>query len=671
MQTDHAEMESSAEFAGLPRDQRDRVRALLNCLAALPEGYKVTGPGGAIARLAAAGAGSMGNARRLYYLYRDQRRWQCLVDDRCRPAATLALSGNRSPRFRAWVQQVVEQNQRKTAPAIQQIHTAFLLGNVSIPGYEQWPGGSIPAGCSASSLRAIIKRWELDNVRHGLKMNASAQIGPILTREGLKPGQVYEFDDMWHDHLVVMGSQHPRVLEFGAFDVASACRIHWGHIPSVMREEDAKKQGLTQKMFVLFLAYVLRYIGYHKDGCRLIMEHATTRLPAPVAKLLTDSLPRVTIDLGSITGESQVKLGGYAGQMGGNPRRKSGIENSHSGIHNLLGDLPGQVGRDRQHTQEMTVGRTHAQEQAEKWRRLLTEKGRSDLAALVQNHFLTFRQFSELLIIKYRLWNGRTQHVLEGWSGNTRLSYQLAPGIWTPEEVLTQGGRIPLSPALCAAIEGNPTMVREERLSPQEVWNRGHADLIRIPLSLYVEMLSDLKHFGREATVRGGLLKVQDKLVQEDPLYYLAEIVSPEGRRHLLGEGEQVRCCLNPFATEALVILDAAGRILGEAPLYKRIPHQDEESLREQMGRVESFNARRLTQQQARWTGATQQALSTHQSNRALAEEGGVLRPRQARPALRMQSPRKAIARPLPEDDVDYSPAPTRLPELPDEPTYL
>ncbi len=642
METDHAEMEQSTEFAALPRPQRDRVRALLNCLAALPEGGKVTGPGGAISRLAAAGAGSMGNARRLYYLYRDQRRWQVLVDGRSRPAATLVLSGNRSPRFRSWVQTVVEQNQRKTAPAIEQIHTAFLLGNITIPGYEGWEGGSIPPGCSASSLRGLIKRWELDNVRHGVKMNAATQLSPILTREGLKPGQVYEFDDMWHDHLVVMGSEHPRVLEFGAFDVASACYFHWGHIPSIKREEDAKKQGLTQKMFVLFLAYVLRYIGYHPSGCRLIMEHATTNLPERIKLLLTSSIPGLTIDCGSITGALQATIGGYVGQIGGNPRRKAGIENSHSGIHNLLGDLPGQVGKDRQHTQEMTLGRVREQELAEKWRNKLIALGRDDLAALVQNHFVTFRQFSDLLIIKYRLWNGRTHHQLEGWSANTRIEYELTPGTWTPEEVITQGGRRPISATLRAAIGSNPAMVRESRLSPQEVWNRGQGELTRIPLSLYVEMLSDLKHFGREVKVRGALIKVQDKLVSPEPLHYLAELVSPEGRRYQLGEGETVRCCLNPYAPEALVILDPAGRILGEAPLYQRVAHLDDEGLREQMGRVESYNARRLTQQKARWEGETAAARALHTRNRELAAEGGVLGTREAAGVRQIAAPKPA-----------------------------
>ena len=624
MQTDLTNMLTAPAYAALPQEQRNRCLAALNCLENLPAKGRLTGRGGALERLAAALGCSVKTATRLYYAYKRMGSWEVFVDGRSAQAARMETEGARSPRFAAWVAQVFEGNQRSTAAAVAEIHRMFRMGTVVIPGFERHPGGYVPKGCSESSLRAKIRRAELANVRLGLGKAAKAQVPALMTRANLLPGQVYEFDDMWHDHLVVAGGQLVRVLEFGVVDVASGCRVHWGHLPALRKADtDKARQGLTQAHFILFLAYLLRYVGYHKDGVRLVMEHGTATLPERVAVLLRGAIPNLELVMGGMHDQEQRQLQGYAGSRHGNPRTKTHIESQHNGIHNLLAHLPAQVGMDRQHHPEGTYGMMKAQEQVELWRERLTQAGRPDLAAALQNHFLTMAQFSELLLVAYNLFNRRTDHRLEGWERNTELEYQVGPGVWMPASQLTAGGTQPLSPLLADAVRQNPALVREVKLSPQAVWERGKGELARIPLALYVELLALAstdreKSLGRTVRVRGGLVTVQNRLISPEPLHYQAECYTPAGRRILLGEGEEVRVVMNPYATESLVLLGERGEVLGECPQYTRADLGDMEAVYAQIGRTREVQVARQAQQRARWQGERGRVEAIHAANRAL-----------------------------------------------------
>ena len=231
--------------------------------------------------LAAAAGCGYAMARVLWERYK-RNGWRGLCDGRSMPRAEMVEGGARSLRFRAYVQKVAEANQLSTQRAIEHIQDSFRYAQPgTIPGFERWQPcgreGALPPGVSATSLRAIIRKHELANIRQGLKTNHATLPMVLTTRAGVRPGTVYEFDDMWHDHLVLVpGQKTPvRVLEFGCLDVASGCRIHWGFCPRVIRD-DGTKQGLTSRMFVLFLAYVLRYIGYDAEqGVTLVVEHAS------------------------------------------------------------------------------------------------------------------------------------------------------------------------------------------------------------------------------------------------------------------------------------------------------------------------------------------------------------------------------------------------------------
>ncbi len=670
-----ADIMADAQYAALPEIQRDRVRRIANCLYAAGAHPRITGNGGLLEQLADILGCTVANAQRIYYRYRKSGHWQDLADARCNPPQDLPDAGACSPRFQAWVQRVAESNQRTTAQALQYIRECLIAGNktITVPGFENWPGGSVPAGCSDTSLRNRIKRARLANKRLGLKTNAAHRLPLLTTRKDTEPGQVYEFDDVWHDNLVLWpGQAEPvRVLEFGALDMASACRISWGSIPR-FDKNDGKRQGLTQRMFTLFLADLLYRIGYHRDGCTLIMEHGTATLPEHIATLLTESNLGITIRQGGISGHQQAKLGGYTGQIGGNPRAKAQIESSHNGLHNFLAYLPGQVGKDRQHYAEETYGMLKAQQLVEMWRAKLRENGRDDLAAALCNHFISYHEFMEILALKVTQWNARTNHNLEGWEKHTTPEYQLIPGQWTPAALLTNNGTQPLPAIIAAAAQANPAMVRMRKLSPQEVWAAGNATLRRIPFATYVDMLRGADMFGKRLRVYGGLLTVQDKVIGKDKLHYIAEVYA-HGRKYFLEENETVSAVLNPYNINNLIILDDAGRIMGEAPLYTRTNLGNTEALHEQMGRVAAYNARRNAMQQALYEEDTARVNLLHQYNKTIAAQGGALQqPTRSKPAAHVRKSPMTLA-PEPEAPaISYKPTtPRRLPDAPGSQTYL
>lgn len=626
---------SDAEFAALPRLQRDRVSLLVNIMAQHQAGDSVTKAGGLLSRLMRAVGCSKANASRMYYAYRESGDWRALCDKRSLAPVMVSNEGAKSPRFREYVTGMLEKNQRSVQAAIADIHDAIKFGYEVIPGLEDWPlaSGRLPSGCSESSLRKLVKRHELAVMKFGLKSAEARAHDPMVlkTRVGVPVGAVYELDDMWHDHLVVSGGQAVRVLEFGAIDYASACRIHWGNTPHVVKD-DGKRQGLTQEMFVLFVAYLLRYVGFAASGLALHTERGTAALPESVVKKLECCGLPIRVVRGRMTGAAQAKIGGYKGQIGGNPRAKALIENSHSGIHNMLADLPGQVGKDRQHTQESSLGRVKEQEQVELWRRQMIKVGRHDLAAGLENHLLTAHQFNELLIVRYKLHNARTDHELEGWGEYTEAAVELSPGHWVPVGELTR------TPLLREQIACGGVPVREQRLSPMKVWQTRRPDWAVIPMSLYLDILSLTKLCNRTITVKSEQLVVQDKLVGKEKLVYSFDCIAPNGRPIQLDEGVSYQCLFNPYAPNALLVTDERGRVIAEAPLKSRVRADDDAGILEQSQRVQERKAVKLADAEARWGTTTNATRAKNERNRALAEEAGLVKPL---PAPRAKRPKK------------------------------
>lgn len=582
--------------------------------------------------------------------------WRGLVDGRSLPRPELVADGARSLRFRQWVQKVAESNQLSTLRAVEFVQDALRYGMGSpIPGFEHWTPcgktGALPPGTSETSLRAMIKKHELANIRQGLKTNHAALPMVLTTRRGVRPGTVYEFDDMWHDHLVMVeGHREPvRVLEFGALDVASACRIHWGFCPRIIRD-DGSKQGLTKAMFVLFLAYVLHVVGFAKEGVTLVLEHATASIDKDLRTLLEGAGLGICIRESGIVGTVQAGMGGYTGAIGGNPRGKTHIEVSHAAIHKINAFLPGQVGKDRQHMQESTLGRIREARQLGRYVEMLRASGRHDLAEAVQMPFLTITEFAEVLKLNYYLWNHRTDHALEGWSERTMKELRVGSQWMTRQQLLADGAE-ELAPALLSQVAENPSLMRIRKMSPAEVWEQERGEWQRIPMGLYIEMIKSPKVCGRTLRVRHGQLQAQDKLLCMEPIIYRARVYTPDKRAYWLAEGEEFYCVINPFDLAHLVVLDKQGAILGLCEQLTRASVADDEQIHHLTGKVAAAKAALLADQKARWAGDTAREQQRHEQHMAMFDAAGVLTPRKKAAAAPVQPPGRAFAKALPSED--------------------
>ncbi len=624
------------DFAALGEEQRKRVLRLLYALRSAPADMKVTGAGGLLYRLAAAAPCSYGLARKMWYAYAKTGDWRELYDHRTTPA--IALTQNR--RLRALlaeqVQLFAEAHQRSTAQAIHDVWNLIRAGEMA--GFEEWVGlDRLPPGCSETSLRSHIKKGELANKRLGLKSNTREQAQMRLTREGIAPGRIYEFDDVQHDNLVRIGTSRQcavRVLEFAAQDVSSGYILHHGGCAAVKREDGVQatpgksgtKQNLNGKMALMFVAYVLRYVGYSAEGVELRLEHATTSLPPRVIALLETCGQGITCRMGGINGWQQKKIAGYEGTPGGNPHNKALKEQQWSTMHNLLDYLPGQVGKDRQHAPEETHGLKKIEQEASRFELALRRKGLHELADALHHPVLNIAQFHAILNQKYAEYNGSCDHQFEGVEIRKRPMY-LAGGVWRSEAEITNGAGF--TPEEEEFYRAHPHLMTWENMSPAEVWHsvpraRSAKQWRYLPLAVYVEMLKDEKYFGRKATVTGRRITLRDQYISHDELVYDAEMVTPAGRKVTLENGERVRVVLNPVSQAPLVVLDEKGGIMGECPQVLRTSPLDDEMVHEQLGRIRSQNVSAQAAQLARWKKDRELVEARREENLRIAAEGGV-----------------------------------------------
>lgn len=615
---------ASQEFAELPSNQRRRVdkwAAELDWLdQMLKRGGRRTGPGGLYKEIARRMSLKESAVSRVVRAWEQTQDWHVLLDGRMHNNKPVEDYGIKTPRFKAWAVRFAEHELRSSKEAIRKIYTIFLHGGMIIDGYEHHVPGTIPPEINERALQRIFQAHAKEIKRARFGVDAVKELPVLRDRTALEVGQWYEMDDVMHDIQVLYQGQAVRVSEFGMIDYASACRIHWGSIPNFRRLDDNKRQALTRKMALMFLAYVLRYIGYHPDKCVIMMEHATATLSQDKMDLLKAATNGVIeIRKGGIKGAAQKAIGGRAARGHGNPMAKGEIEGSHNLIHNTQGNLPLQVGWTGRNEPAVTWGLRREAEQVAYWQQQLASKGRTDLAAKLDLPALTWEDYTELLITKYEIINGRTDHKISGWSRNKTVEYCVGNGQWVSEADLQQTQE--QRQALCLLVDQHPDMVREANMSPAQVWARGKDKLVKLPLATYVDLLSDERDFGRMVRVDCGLIRVQDKLCNNgEQLIYLAAAAN-DGRQPLrLEDGRTYKVVLNPYAIHELIVLDDNGSILGRAPQYAKV-NPLKEDLYKTIGRAEGRKAADMARQRARWEGTNAYNMQRREANKSVMDE--------------------------------------------------
>ncbi len=240
------EQKGAFEFAGLPRAVKDDTLLMLDyCLRI--EGSENKGL--TIKELAAEMLGADGfsevSLRRKYDKWRHAGRdWHALVDMRRlkkqRPGDALEQV----------YKYYCETNQRSSRAAWRRMMEDLRAGNELKPVKYTWadfyhaefparvppqqcPRDYIPAGGTYRSLQRKFGLSDFESVSMRIGRAAAREfIRPVLTtRVGLKPGEIYMFDDVWHDIDCFFGSQVVRPMELACLDVASGCKIHYGMKP--------------------------------------------------------------------------------------------------------------------------------------------------------------------------------------------------------------------------------------------------------------------------------------------------------------------------------------------------------------------------------------------------------------------------------------------------------
>lgn len=615
----YAAAATDKEFESLPEKHRSRVTKWAHELEwmdrALKQGKRLTGPCGLYSQMARHMGLSVTQVSRIIKRWQATQDWHVLLDGRVRNNKPVEDYGIKTPRFRAWAVRFAEHECRSSREAIRKIFTIFLYGGMTIDGYERHVPGTIPQEVNERALYRIFADHEKEIHRARFGMGAVRELPVLRDRSVLEPGQWYEMDDVMHDAEVMYRGQAVRVSEFGMFDYASACRIHWGHIPNFRRMSDDRRQALDRKMALMFLAYVLRYIGYHPEACVIMMEHRTATISEDKIKLLETATGGVLkVRKGGIKGAAQKAIGGRATRGKGNPQAKAGIEGSHNLIHNVQGNLPLQVGWTGRNEPAITWGMRREAEQVAFWQAALRAKGRDDLADKIDMPVMNFEDFTEYLTIKYALINGRTDHKISGWGRNKTIQYCIGNGCWVNEHDLRQS---PEQKMMLQALVGqHPDLVRETDLSPADVWERGKGRLVRLPLAAYVDLIGDDRDFGRTVRVIDGLIRVQDKFCNNgEPIIYLAEISNDGQAPVRLIDRKEYRVVINPYALHELIVLDDQGRILGRAPQYVRVNPLSED-LYKTIGKVEARKAADMARQKARWQAENNFNASRHQANK-------------------------------------------------------
>lgn len=578
-----------ADFLGLPEASRKEAKQMLVIVQAIAISGNVNGACKFYAeRFAGVRGMSWQRLRARFYEYRKTGNWRVLID-RARGRLRAQREDLRLPLpFVEFWKGLCEENKRGGGDAA--AHRALLIiwrthrhpvtqKYISeLPGYTAWPPAidrtGLPPGWTYANLtRHSPSTFEKTVARIG--RSAAAAHRPLVyrTRADLWTGSHYMFDDLWHDHFVncLDLKKSGRPLEFGAFDLYSACKFAWGMRVRTENDATGKMEGLKEEMMRYLLASVLAQHGYSPRGTVLIVEHGTAAIREDLERLLYDLSDRkITVSRSGMDGGGDA-LGIYGGRGKGNFRFKSAYESLHNLVHNEMGLLPGQTGRNKETRPEATHGLLKQNDTllaAFAW----LEQENPDLAGLLRFPLMEFGQFLQLALAIYGRINSRTEHDLEGWAKQ-----------------------------ISAVQRGDRWYFR--RLSPWEVWSRGRSGLTKLEPSGVALILGP--DIGVTREIRGAVLELQDKTVSNDPMKF---------DTHGLDAGEY-QTVLNPFSPDRLYVFNTAGGYVRDCPRIWRISYADVEAMRRRCGEVKHIEARMLAAPRARGAKLIQERIADARHN--------------------------------------------------------
>jgi hypothetical protein len=442
------------------------------------------------------------------------------------------------------------------------------------------PGMPLPDGWSYHNLmRHQPKQIEQDAARLG--RHAARKLAPrvLTTRSELPVGAQYEFDDMWHNCVVVYPGQAKAVrpLELACLDISSGHKVAFGLKPRT-EDADGKRRNLTEADMRFLVAHVLINVGFHRDGCLLLAEGGTAAIKERLKKVLHEvsgGLIRV-----STSGVDRVvPLGKWGYDPKGNPDHKSHLESHHNLAQNRLDNLPGYLGSN---------SRLDKPEDSDALVKVVDKMLAAqvvlppELARKLVFPVLDWQTFSAVVHEVYAQIGASNDHRLEGWQGRTERQWKAHPAdLWHSErdfEFLPQEARNALAPIL-----QQPGMTRVAPLSRRQVWEAGQADLVRLP-DWTVTLICGQDLAKPRPCPECAEIVFEDAESGGELVYKLDRCVGVDGAPVALKEGEPYLWLVNPFDPRAVFVTDTWGRYVGRCPRYDRIDRADLAAIGLQVG---------------------------------------------------------------------------------------
>lgn len=466
-----------------------------------------------------------------------------------------------------------ESNQRGNEAAIRKLRDDWELGVVTTDSPLDVKTGFPKSWSPRNLARYAPNELELAAARQGRSATDAHRSLVYTTRRNLYVGQYFLFDDIWHDHYCNHGDtrQTGRPLEFHGLDLASAYKMCWGM--RLRREVADEKNGGTKmeslkvEDFRFLLAGFLLSHGYNPRGTTLVVEHATTQIDERVEQLLSiASGGAIKVERGGMQGAA-VHSGQYAGRSKGNFRIKAALESLGNLIHNEMAFLPGQTGKDRQHSPEQLHGLLKHNDA------LLWAMSQMPAARLqwIQWDLCTLQQFQIVAAEIYARINERTKHDLEGWDER--------------HVPCRQTGKM-------------------RRMSPLEVWRPGSRELQ--PIEPHVAAMIVGQSGGRERPVRKGEISFTNSEISGDPLRFDATRLPPRS---------SYLCVLNPFDPRSLTLFNAKGHYVTTLARIN-VPDRDRvDAVHRECGRAEKALNDRLVPMRRRAMKQARLKSERHRNN--------------------------------------------------------
>ena len=496
------------------------------------------------------------------------------------------------------------------------------------------PAGWTPKGATYANLMDLYskdptRQAALAWTRQGM-FAASKHLPPVIrTRVGLLPGQIYQFDDVWHNIDVyapgIKGVFQP--LEFAGYDIASAFKMASLMKPRFYKIDEKTgremRDNLKEMQFRFLVAYVMCCVGFHRDGVTIIGEHGTTRLNDTVLRKIA-AVPgwgRLFSFRTSGIMNSPAHKGLLIGNAGGNPRMKALCECSHNILHNATAGLLGSRGRDAAHMHESQ----NAVVKYSKEMIAIAERLDPALVPFLQLPILEWKKYCEYFFIIENEVMDRTNHSLEGWADREIVEYRLSE---TSCEWRNMSEILDMSPEKAAAVravlETNPPeLMRKRKMSRREAWASGRKDLVKWPIMEATAFL-DPRDIRKATVGRDGTIAFEDAVYYPgERKIYLAQYRDRHGLAHRLGPGEEVYFWWIPMGElqNHIWICDAKGEnMLGMAPALKTAAWADPHSIEVAMGQRQQQIAELMADTRARHAESQFARVAAENVNRALIE---------------------------------------------------